>query len=276
MGELEREWPVGEDALPGTMDAAAPGLPRRRSFGGVVITSTRRGSPTPIQTLLAPLQDDGSLGTVSLQLEREIALDVADLPTIADALRQGQAQRSQVVSEREDDQITIYYDTVERLLATRKCSLRVRRYSDGHKVVTLKLREVSKAHDVRARPEVEEAFGPDARDDVIWASLPARLGRQCADDLELVQDLTLATRRHVLRCQEDGRAYDVALDSITLPNFGEYQRQVVEVELLQGTVADLRAFAAALLRLPGVRASLGGKRAHARDYIDRLTSRRAG
>src|SRR5262249_37166505 len=162
------------------------------------------------------------------------------------------------------------YDTVERLLASRKCSLRIRLYTDGHKVVTLKLREVSRAHDMRARPEVEEAFGPEARDDAVWGSLPARLGRQCADDLGLVPDITLAPRGHVLRCSQEQRLFDVALDSVTLPNFGGYQRLLVEIELVEGTVTDLRHLGAALLRLPTVRPSQGGKRAHARDHIDRL------
>jgi len=276
MGELEEEWPAEDGPPPGTIGIAGLVLPRLQPGPRATVRSMRRGSPTPIQTLLAPLADDGSLGTVSVQLEREIALDVGELAPLADALRDGVIPSLRVLAEREDDQITTYYDTAERMLASRRCSLRVRRYSDGRKLVTLKLREVSKAHDVRARPELEEAFGPDAADAAIWGSLPARLGRQCADDLDLVPDITLATRRHVLRCALDSRVFDVALDSVTLPNFGGYQRLLVEIELIEGTVADLRQLGAAFLRLPTVHPSLGGKRAHAREYIDRLLARRAG
>src|SRR5262245_32731000 len=132
--------------------------------------------------------------TLTLQIEREIALEADDLQAVAAALRAGAVSAQRVVEERENDQLTTYYDTADHLLASRKCSLRLRRLADGRSVVTLKLREVSRAHDVRARPELEASFEPEADQVAIWSSLPARLARQCADDHELGPDLVLATR----------------------------------------------------------------------------------
>jgi inorganic triphosphatase YgiF len=208
-------------------------------------------------------------GTLSLQIEREIAFDVDDLEDVADALRAGALGEHRVVDESQADQLTTYFDTVGRLLAERKYSLRTRRFPDGRTVVTLKFPEVSKSDALRARPELEEVFGPGVEDATIWASLPARLGRECADDEPLMPDLYLATRRHVLRCSDGVQVFDVALDLVTLPNFSDYARPVIEIEIVEGTRSDLLRLGGMLSRLPTVHPSQGGKRAHARAHMER-------
>ncbi len=229
------------------------------------------------ESLHAPRLGYQSPGTMSLQLEREIAFDVDDLDLVVEALRDGKLLGGRVVDEAENDQITTYYDSGNRLLAERKYSLRIRRYPDGRSVMTLKFPEVSREDVLRARPELEEVFAPGASDETLWASLPARLGRECADDQPLGPDMFLATRRRVIRCAEGARVVDVALDVVTLPNFSDYLRRVVEVELVEGSRADLLLFGAALARLPSVKPSQGGKRAHARAHMERSNrARRPG
>lgn len=230
---------------------------------------TTRNDLTVAGAFHAPKLGHRVPGSVSIQVEREVAFEVADLDVVANALRSGGVRETRVHDEQQDDQVTTYFDTASRLLAARKYSLRVRRYPDGHAVVTLKFREVGKSGNLRSRPELEEVLGPGAPEDQIWASLPARLGRQSADDATLVADIVLETRRHVLRCQSARSLFDVALDRVSLPGFPDYVRQVVEVELVDGALSDLKRFSAVLSELPGVGASLGGKRAHARTFLQR-------
>jgi inorganic triphosphatase YgiF len=225
----------------------------------------------------APRLGYSSPGTLSLQLEREIAFDVDDIDAVAEALRQGALGAHRVVDESQADQLTTYFDTAGRLLAERKYSLRTRRFPDGRTIVTLKFPEVSKSDSLRARPELEEVFGAGATDDELWASLPARMGRECADDEPLMPDLYLATRRRVLRCSDGNQVFDVALDLVTLPNFPDYARPVVEIEIVEGTRNDLLRLGGVLSRLPAVRPSQGGKRAHARGHMERAARvRKAG
>lgn len=105
------------------------------------------------ESLHAPRLGYQSPGTMSLQLEREIAFDVDDLDLVVEALRDGKLLGGRVVDEAENDQITTYYDSGNRLLAERKYSLRIRRYPDGRSVMTLKFPEVSREDVLRARPD---------------------------------------------------------------------------------------------------------------------------
>lgn len=209
-----------------------------------------------------------------VEVELKYAADAAALEALAAIDRLGPAEVGPAIVNDETDR---YLDTADGRLAAAAwaCRLRTRRvHGVARTFVSLKGPAEAVAGAMHRRPELE---GPatDAPDPAAWPASAARdFLATLAAGAPLTEGVVLEQRRRERPVRLAGRTVaTLSLDEARILRVGVPlgELRVVELELADGVDAPVEALAAALERVPGLRADQRSKLEHALTLVAATT-----